>query len=291
MPRTLERKQQQRQEGELSANSVSGDDQRLLDVVAAAFSGTFAEPDFRDRLQHIKGLFFDRKYLDIFCDARNLPVYAARYTSYRSLAYLDLCQSLPEVMAVLTKGDGRVLCLGGGAGSELAVLGFLASVQQKSLQLLTLDIGDYSAVLQALENALRTTFDACTLNASFTQANLLEMSPTTCDHIAHADLVTLLFTLNELFATSKASAIKFIAALAKSMAPGALLLVADSAGSFSDIQIGTRTYHITVLLDRMPGLRKLHASDSSWYRVPEQLRYPLKLENMRYFLRLYMKEA
>lgn len=38
-----------------------------------------------------------------------------------------------------------------------------------------------------------------------------------------------------------------------------------------------------------PDWVKLEASDARWFRVPEELRYPIPLENMRYQIHLYQR--
>jgi len=52
-----------------------------------------------------------------------------------------------------------------------------------------------------------------------------------------------------------------------------------------------RTYWLYTFLDAVPSLETLVAEDSTWYRYPQDrnLKYPLKFENMRYFLRIYRK--
>jgi hypothetical protein len=43
------------------------------------------------------------------------------------------------------------------------------------------------------------------------------------------------------------------------------------------------------LLDHLKGVRKATGSDTRWYRVPENLSYPIKLENVHYYYRLVQK--
>lgn len=55
-----------------------------------------------------------------------------------------------------------------------------------------------------------------------------------------------------------------------------------------------RRYWVYNLLDAIPSLKALVKENSLWYRYPGvelKLKYPLKFENMRYFLRIYQKQA
>lgn len=75
------------------------------------------------------------------------------------------------------------------------------------------------------------------------------------------------------------------------MMPGSKLLVVDSAGSFSDVEIAGQRYMCYHLLDNIEALECIQKSDSEWYRYPKKLEnmYPGKLNNMRFFYRLYKK--
>jgi hypothetical protein len=196
----------------------------------------------------------------------------------------------------------------------------------------------------------------------------------------------MMFVLNELFQENKSATMSFLDRLLTAMRPGSFLLVADSAGDFSQVEIGRKQqttqeagapaaggdasdghgnaeledeedaeeaeeetdadtpsaaaasaspsstdtvasllaavpstrapapsssssssassssaaskprkkYWIYSLLDAIPSLKILHAVDSEWYRYPgaeKNLKYPLKFENMRYFVRIYQKKA
>lgn len=67
------------------------------------------------------------------------------------------------------------------------------------------------------------------------------------------DLITLLFTTNELFSEDKAKSIRFFQAL-DNCQPGAHLLIAESAGSYSHITVGTKKFHS--VLDRYNSFRE-----------------------------------
>ncbi|KAK7207876.1 hypothetical protein BZA70DRAFT_272413 [Myxozyma melibiosi] len=134
--------------------------------------------------------------------------------------------------------------------------------------------------------------------------------PTDKLDVSKFDLITVLFTANELFVESKPRTISFLRHLCDRCKPGTILLILESAGSYSHISIGSKTFPVQFLLDHTlvdpspspsssssssssaPSDRweKLIEDDSVWFRLDEkQLRYPLQLENMRFFIRLYKK--
>ncbi|KAI0142260.1 hypothetical protein GGR57DRAFT_394732 [Xylariaceae sp. FL1272] len=140
-------------------------------------------------------------------------------------------------------------------------------------------------------------------------------------------LITILFTLNELYTISGIKATTSFLRLLTSLVPaGTLLLVVDSPGSYSEAAVGkeAKKYPMQWLLHHtlMPAPRKrastsksegkdqgedgeeeriskeeekeeaykwerLETHDSVWFRVAEGLRYPIPLENMRYQMHLY----
>ncbi|KAF5020663.1 hypothetical protein F66182_7297 [Fusarium sp. NRRL 66182] len=111
-------------------------------------------------------------------------------------------------------------------------------------------------------------------------------------------VLTLLFTLNELYTTAGiGKTTKFLKNLGQVLAPKSLVLVVDSPGSYSETALGKekKRYPMQWLLDHtlleteMPGCswEKLQSDDSIWFRLPEGLSYPIPLENMRYQMHLY----
>jgi 25S rRNA (uracil2843-N3)-methyltransferase len=117
-------------------------------------------------------------------------------------------------------------------------------------------------------------------------------------------LLTLLFTLNELYTTSIGKTTEFLLNLTLVSKPGTLLLVVDSPGSYSETTVGTeaKKYPMKWLLDHTlldteksrgeetaPSWQKVVSEDSQWFRLPEDLRYPISLENMRYQIHLYRR--
>ena len=69
-----------------------------------------------------------------------------------------------------------------------------------------------------------------------------------------------------------------------------LLVVADSFSDMSEVEVKGNKYRTTLLLDNLNGVQCLCADDSRWYRVNiPKLKYPVDLQNVHYFLRVYRK--
>jgi 25S rRNA (uracil2843-N3)-methyltransferase len=177
------------------------------------------------------------------------------------------------------------------------------------------------------------------LTASFLQADLLAMSRTqlssaisgpspgsrdTDADVAPAVVVTLLFTLNELYAASVAKTTRFLLDVTAAVRRGSALLVVDSPGSYSEAGVGNgsgeggsgeeeggevggggrggegkkKKYPMQWLLDHTllgrteehePLWEKVLGEESRWFRLDERLRYPISLENMRYQVHIYRR--
>ncbi|KAF5619121.1 hypothetical protein F25303_12891 [Fusarium sp. NRRL 25303] len=111
-------------------------------------------------------------------------------------------------------------------------------------------------------------------------------------------ILTLLFTLNELYTTAGiGKTTKFLKNLGQVLASDSLVLVVDSPGSYSEAALGKekKRYPMQWLLDHTLietetsgySWEKLQSDDSIWFRLPEGLSYPIPLENMRYQMHLY----
>lgn len=250
----------------------------------------------------------------------------------------------------------KVACLGGGAGAELVAfagyLHYLCSSAMSSTQssqehsdsesgtpvrfdIAAVDIADWSTVVHILfaglsspppvskyasaalkaVNAPLVNSDNFTVN--FYRQDILNMAmPVMASILQDTALVTLLFTLNELYTSSMSGTTTFLLSLTYILDPGSLLLVIDSPGSYSTVDVGKDTnrdepppipkkYPMQWLLDHTlleasaigssrnttsgGQWEKLVSDDSRWFRLPEGLKYPIELEDMRYQLHLYRR--
>jgi len=159
-----------------------------------------------------------------------------------------------------------------------------------------------SATVRALSVPLAP---ASNFTATFHQQDLLNLtSEKLAKLLGTPDLVTLFFTLNELYTTSISQTQLFLHTLTACVQTGTLFLIVDSAGSYSTVSLNgaSKKYPMHWLIDhtlvpeptstREEGTakwEKLKEEESRWSRIPEGLKYALELENMRFQLHLYRR--
>ncbi|KAJ2846284.1 hypothetical protein J3B02_004448 [Coemansia erecta] len=271
-------------------------EQSILNILRIICSEAIRNPDFGERLQTIKRLFYKRDFDGIFLQPENLPVYTAQYVPRRALCYYEIF-SAPELLQILQKRP-TVYCLGAGSGSEL--LGISAASCQAlendsgdtPITIHSQDYADWSPILISLERAIRYKWgiDEKHISYKFSVGDLLCITPEIEAHIAQAQLVTVMFVFNELF-SDKANVMNFVKAMVKNLRKGSHFLLVDSAGSFSSVKVGNRDYMSYIFFDSLTQhFAPVLSFDSRWFRHSQGLEYPLGIENMRYFLRLYQKK-
>ncbi|KAF9957860.1 hypothetical protein BGZ72_001273 [Mortierella alpina] len=152
------------------------------------------------------------------------------------------------------------------------------------------DYVDWSSILVPMETVVRSRLmlGPERLRCETEVGNVLDLSDGLLQRVAKADLITFMFVLNELFQDKKRTML-LVAKMVAAMPKGAHMLVVDSAGSFSNLKVGERTYMVYMLLDHLKDLEIVYQDDATWYRCPPSLTYPLKLENMRHFVRIYKR--
>lgn len=308
--------------------------QLLLNIFRDSFAERFAA-DIKPLLQEVKGHLYNRDFVTAFGKNEYLEAYAARWSASRALGYADLFLDLKSKLWPESAGEDvksrKVVCLGGGAGAELVAL---AGVQKMltqdgqdqlspTMNVEGIDIADWTTVMDllaknvvtaptlskyasaALQAANAPLINAESFNVSFRQLDILNAkADKLSDTVKEATLVTLLFTLNELYSTSLSLTQKFLLNLASALPSGARLLVVDSPGSYSTITLNgaEKKYPMQWLLDHtllQTGEKdknkeeavweKIHEDESRWFRLAPTLRYPIELENMRMQLHLYRK--
>lgn len=213
----------------------------------------------------------------------------------------------------------HMLSVGGCAAEHIAFASYIQTTSTNG-NLTLLDSGPWAQVVSLLES--------CTINPppiskyasaarqaanhpmlgkdqlalSFVQEDVLNLDidsfSAQCANGKIPILLTMLFTLNELYTTAGiGKTTKFLKNLGQVLAPNSLVLVVDSPGSYSEAALGKekKKYPMQWLLDHTlletdtPGYswEKLQSDDSIWFRLPEGLSYPIALENMRYQMHLY----
>lgn len=279
----------------------------IIDLFNVSFQHILASPDLNEFIQLVKGQLYERDYISAFDNDDKRFAYAARWTPARSLAYSSLFGSLDPIVELLQEPQQvkNVLCIGGGAAGELVGLASVFcrlkehhSNSPSSLNMKVVDIADWSKIVGNLTNYVKRNWvhKPESVNAQFFHQDILGNE---FNEYNDLDLITLLFTTNELFAEKKAETIRFLQKLNAQCQSGSLLLIAESAGSYSHITVGTKKFPVQYIIDTiLLGKRGeddgnwevVGQSDSCWYRITETIDYPMKLENMRFFYRLYRKK-
>lgn len=225
--------------------------------------------DYGTTLQAIKAGFVQRDYEAIFTESESsLEVYSAAYVPGRALCYYEIFtrRELSRLLARRT----RIFAVGSGSGSELVSLAAAMTRVPHDHQRIRLDMqdmGQYQRTLAKLETEIRQAWKLSDdqLSCSYRYGDVLEDTAERREHLAKADLITFMFVMNELF-VQKAKAMRLVQTMVTSMKKGAHLLVVESAGSFSHLQVGGKTYMVYTLLDAIQGLECLISEDARWYR-------------------------
>ncbi len=194
-----------------------------------------------------------------------------------------------------------------------------------TLSITAVDVADWSSVLGTLYKTITTASTMSkhspfagpgTMDMDFQQQDILGMDPSRLGQwLEGCRLVTLMFTLNELYSTSISSTTKLLLSMTELLEPGSLLLVVDSPGSYSTVDVGQtsekgntsaqKKYPMQWLLDhtllevavidggkdgaKVIQWEKLDGSESRWLRLPQALEYPISLEDMRYQYHFYKR--
>ncbi|KAI2638994.1 hypothetical protein GGS26DRAFT_369713 [Hypomontagnella submonticulosa] len=217
----------------------------------------------------------------------------------------------------------RVLAIGGAAAEIVAFGEYLRCAGTGVAgDLILLDTGPWGEVVSKLHSGLTTiptlsryasaaakaanaalVSPSTRLQSTFVQQDILQLDgPGLVKILGETPLlVTLLFTLNELYTSGGIKlTTAFLRTLTTTIPVGSLLLVVDSPGSYSEAAVGkeAKKYpmqwlldHTLLQADKLPPegciWEKLESHDSIWFRLTEGLRYPIELQDMRYQMHLY----
>ncbi|CAK7902186.1 25S rRNA (uridine(2843)-N(3))-methyltransferase [[Candida] anglica] len=279
---------------------------KTLGLFTTTFRAILDAEDLQEHIQSVKKALYHRDYLLAFDTDDKRLAYAARWTPARTLAYASLFSSFAPIRELFSDPErtSRCLSIGGGAGAEVAGLASVFcrlkefhSTSPSSLEITAIDIADWSLIVRSLTTYIKSNwvYDASKVSTSFLHGDVLS---TPVDY-SQFDLITLMFTTNELFSEKRPETIKLLQTLNKTCRKGTILLIAESAGSYSNITVGTKQFPVQFLVDMVlvgkPGgpagaWSIAQQSESCWYRInTREVSYPMKLENMRFFYRLYIK--
>lgn len=285
-------------------------------------------------LQEVKTHLFNREFATAFSKQEYLRVYASRWSPSRALGYSEIFADVADYVQAPSprvqgeSGGTHIVCLGGGAGAEIVGLAAWLSLDppdgdiKRKIEAHFVDVAAWGDILDGLYEGIvqpppLSKYASATIKESnvalisrdvfssrFSQIDVLNASEDTLGmHVKGADLVTLMFTLNELYSCSIPKTQQLLGRLTRSMRAGAHLLVVDSPGSYSTLSInGTeKKYPMQWLLDHTmlmsepqergvhvtPKWSKVSSDESKWFRLPPGLEYPIALEHMRYQMHVY----
>jgi 25S rRNA (uracil2843-N3)-methyltransferase len=216
------------------------------------------------------------------------------------------------------------------------------SSPRPGLAVTAVDIADWSSVVDRLARTIRSPAVPATKShpaplqsegadsfvVRFERANVLSLAEEGLRKLLHLQdaaapartvLVTLMFTLNELFSTSMAKTTEFLLRATDMLTAGTVFLVVDSPGSYSTLKLGKsakkdaeadgasaapqeRRYPMKFLLDHTllsvaaGKWEKVYEQDSRWWRRDAaRLRYYVGegagLEDMRFQIHVYRRLA
>lgn len=317
--------------------------QKLLSIFQGTFDAILSSANFNTILQEVKAALFKREFDIAFGNDDFLQAYAARWSPTRTLCYASVFDTIGSHLDALSRVNSdesenallKVLAIGGAAAELVAFGSFLSRQPTAIVGAITLvDSAPWGGVVEKLRVGLRTPpplskYASAALQAAntaindperlkeifFEEQDVLALDQEGLAPLVSAGagagagagqqpiLVTLLFTLNELFTGGGiGKTTTFLLTLTSVLPRGSLLLVIDSPGSYSETTVGkeAKRYPMAWLLDKIltgasdgddevEGWEKLESNDSAWFRLGGELRYPIPLEDMRYQMHLYRK--
>lgn len=341
----------------------------ILSLIHHALREQIDSDDLVPTVQKVKGLLYERKWLEVFGDPGLLGSYAARWVPGRALCFREMLGGLSEVREMFTvlrneedeegeedgetQGEGEedrdekekradgavndegvrdsfdgdvntsgqlphhILSLGGGAASELiAIASLVSSVlhtdpsSSSSWKWTGLDIGSWNPIISLFRSSFDTEWSITPSNLEIISHQLDLLAPSSLPLIAEIltshppKIVTLLFTLTELLSQSVPSTFGLLKDVTQHLPSGTLFVVADSASDIGEFAMGKsgRKWPAYMILDMVllgsgqgdegeGEWEVVRRDDSRWYRLPEGIGegWPVKLENTRYWLRVYRR--
>ncbi len=310
--------------------------QKCLDI----FRDALQPSSFDDStIQELKSHLYHRDFAAAFGKDEYLRVHASRWAPGRTLAYLEILENITIPCLSAREGDVartkervyRVVCLGGGAGTELVALaGWFSLMISSSLpfgydqiHVDLVDSANWTKVVDALFHAVLTPpqlsayasqskkdankalLQPDQISMAFHRLDVLDADAARLQElVGKADLATCMMTLNELYSTSISNTQQLLNNLTAFMPLESLFLDVDSPGSYSTVSVNgsEKKYPVQWLLDyTLRGPSNKHGettkwqlqetSDSKWFRLPDSSQYPIDLENMRYQMHLYQRAS
>lgn len=308
--------------------------QKILNIFRDSFKSVLSSDQFYTILQELKTALFNRDFDKAFGNERYNEAYAARWSPTRALCYASVLDRirphLDELLRAKEAHDGGAEAEGetearlnvvsiGGAAAEIVAFGSFLGQQDSPIpnSVALLDVAPWAGVVETLRAELAkpppiSKYASAAVQAAntpiadldrlagvtFRQTDVLTLKKDEISALVgstHLALITLLFTLNELFTVGgMGKTTSFLLNLTATVPVGSLLLVIDSPGSYSEATVGkeSKKYPMQWLLDKIllettGAWEKVESEDSVWFRLSQDLRYPIPLEDMRYQMHLY----
>lgn len=309
--------------------------QKVLDVFQGSFNSVLSSENFTTILQEVKTALFNRDFDKAFGNEEYNEAYAARWSPTRALCYASVLDGIRPHLDELSRtkkaeDDGGVeaeeeteanlnVVSIGGAAAEIVAFGSFLGQQDSPLSssIALLDVAPWANVVEKLRAGLTTRpqiskYASAAIQAAntpiveldrlvgvtFKQTDVLSLKKDEVSSLVGSTqpaLITLLFTLNELFTVGgMGKTTSFLLNLTQTVPAGSLLLVIDSPGSYSEATIGkeAKRYPMQWLLDKIllettGAWEKIESEESVWFRLSQGLEYPIPLEDMRYQMHLY----
>lgn len=278
--------------------------QKILTLFADAFQNILNDADLKAKIQKVKAALFNRDYLVAFGSQENLEAYIVKWSPSRALSYFWFLKSLDSISRnFLAQRDVlNVMSIGGGAGAEVCAFGAMAyglgskTGMVKPTTMISVDIADWGLCLENLVSEMSKEWKAPNHETDmfalkFICKDALKLESDDVD-FSQLDIITSFFTINELFAEDKAGTVRFLRKL-NECKKGTIFIFLDSAGSYSDLKVGNSKFPVYFLIDHTLTKDKsweiVEHDDGKWFRLPDGLSYPWKLENMRFLFRIYRK--
>lgn len=304
----------------VNAQQLLKNQQRVLNIFSDSFQPLLSSDSFNSTLQEIKQALFNRDFDTAFGKEEYLETYAARWSPSRALCYGNLFLILKQeldTVAAAASGTLKMVSIGGCAAEHVGFASYLAqSGSEGSLTLV--DSAPWTHVSNALQTSLTTppplskyasaaakASNKPLLSESQLSINIIQQDALSMDKAKWAEVIgsepvvlTIMFTLNELYTNGGIrKATQFLNSIADVLPSDSLLVVVDSPGSYSETAIGKeqKRYPMQWLLNHtLEGMESedrswqfIEGGDSIWFRLSDQLSYPIQLENMRYLQRIF----
>ncbi|KAL2203729.1 hypothetical protein CC79DRAFT_1070438 [Sarocladium strictum] len=312
--------------------------QLILDTIRTTFPAVNEFHTLKPVLKDVREALEEKDYDKAFGSEEFLEAYTIRWSPSRALGVANVlawvCSEMSEtawLQRFLQNGgqnSSKITCLGRGGSDFLACAALLKHIHQSTfgtpesdgnavVDLNLIDSHDWSVIVSKLQHTLThppplskyATAKAHATNVSAIPPHALSLAIKNVDILdSETDLatmigpdpalITLFFTLHELYSTSISKTTAFLLRLTAAAPKGSLLLIVDTPGADAALPGQEKRYPVEWLLYRAllppktstdpdeeeeaPAWAKLiESGHEKEYKLPAGLKYPGSLENTR----------